>query len=198
METRAGERETTADRSATAKLLRAYHEQGDAAARRGLIDLSLPLVVSLARRHARGADDEDDLYQVGCIGLINAIDRFDIEQGEELAAFAVPNVEGEIRRHLRDRSATVRLPRRVLDLRSSAAAAQAELAARLGHSPTAAEVAAHVGASEDDIGLALDAARASQGLELEEDAEGAAVDSAGLDERLFLADALRGLDERDR
>src|SRR3954453_1838975 len=139
MESRAGEREATADRSATAKLLHAYHEHGDAAARQQLIELSLPLVVSLSRRHARGPDDEDDLYQVGCIGLINAIDRFDIQHGQELAAFAVPNVEGEIRRHLRDRAATVRLPRRVLDLRSAASAAQAELSARLGHSPTAAE-----------------------------------------------------------
>jgi RNA polymerase sigma-B factor len=197
MESRAVERVRT-EPNATARLLRAYHERGETAARQRLIELYLPLVVSLARRHARGTDDQEDLYQVGCIGLINAIDRFDIERGQELAAFAVPNIEGEIRRHLRDRAATVRLPRRVLDLRSAASSAQTELTAKLGRAPTAAEIAAELGAAEDDVGLALDAARASQGVALDEDADGPAVDGDAVDERLFLADAFRGLDEREQ
>src|SRR3954470_7589727 len=127
--------------SQTAELLRAYHERGDKAARQRLVELYLPLVESFMRRYARAADEYDDLYQVGCIGLINAIDRFDLERGDELAAFAVPNIAGEIRRYLRDRGATVKLPRRVLELRAAVGRAQPELTARLGRVPTNAELA---------------------------------------------------------
>src|SRR5947207_6630613 len=134
-------------RSQTADLLRAYHERGDNAARQRLVELYLPLVESFMRRYARGTDDYDDLYQVGCIGLINAIDRFDLARGDELAAFAVPNIAGEIRRYLRDRGGSVRLPRRVQELRAGAAQAQAALRAKLGREPSAAEMAAEIGDS---------------------------------------------------
>src|SRR3954469_5453478 len=100
----AAQTEDNGRRSETAELLRAYHEKGDTAARQRLVELYLPLVESFMRRYARGTDDYDDLYQVGCIGLINAIDRFDVSRGDELAAFAVPNIAGEIRRYQRDRS----------------------------------------------------------------------------------------------
>src|SRR5919202_5574020 len=140
MESRLPERRTDDSGSDTVRLLRRYHQQGDSRARQELIELYLPLVESLTRRYAHGSDDYDDLYQVGCIGLINAIDRFEIERGGELAAFAVPNIVGEIKRHVRDRSSSVRLPRRVLDLRPSAMRVQGALVAKLGRSPTSAEV----------------------------------------------------------
>ncbi|HEX4733533.1 MAG TPA: sigma-70 family RNA polymerase sigma factor [Thermoleophilaceae bacterium] len=182
--------------SETSSLLRAYHERGDDAARRQLVELYLPLVESFTRRYARSADEHDDLYQVGCIGLINAIDRFDLERGDELAAFAVPNIAGEIRRYLRDRGGSVRLPRRVQELRSGAVQAQAELRSKLGREPSASEIAMEVGASEDDVALALDAG-AAQAVELQPgDIEGASFDA--IDDRLFLSDAFRGLDERER
>jgi RNA polymerase sigma-B factor len=185
-------------RSRTALLLRAYHEQGDAAARQELVELYLPLVESFMRRYARGSDDYDDLYQVGCIGLINAIDRFELTRGDELAAFAVPNIAGEIRRYLRDRSTTVRLPRRVLELRAGAAATQAELRAKLGREPTTAEIAGELGAAESDVALALDGT-ASQALELLPDDHDALGESIGVaEDRLFLSEAFRGLDERER
>jgi RNA polymerase sigma-B factor len=117
------ERQGDDTRSGTAALLRRYHEDSDTSARQRLIELYLPLVESFARRYSRSSSDYDDLYQVGCIGLINAIDRFDLERGEELTAFAVPNITGEIRRYLRDRGATVKLPRRVLELRAAVARA---------------------------------------------------------------------------
>ena len=198
MEARAVERGGTAHHSATSRLLREYHEHGDTAARQRLVEMYMPLVDSLVRRHAHVAEDYEDLFQVGCIGLINAIDRFDSERGQELAAFAVPTITGEIRRHMRDRAATVRLPRRVLELRGPTAAAQAELAASLGRAPSLAEVATRVGAPEDDVALALDATRAAQGVELEVDADGSAVARNGADDRLFLAEAFRGLNERER
>jgi RNA polymerase sigma factor (sigma-70 family) len=187
---------TAAESSATSRLLRAYHERGDATARARLVELYLPLVESLVRRHSRGSDDYEDLYQVGCIGLINAIDRFDVQRGDELAAFAVPNIAGEIRRYLRDRADSVRLPRRVLELRGAAARAQRELSAGLGRTPTTAEIAAEIGADEADAALALDAVRASSALELTPDADPAAAEEG--DDRLFIAEAFRGLDERER
>jgi RNA polymerase sigma factor (sigma-70 family) len=188
-------------RSGTAALLRRYHEDSDTSARQRLIELYLPLVESFARRYSRSSSDYDDLYQVGCIGLINAIDRFDLERGEELTAFAVPNITGEIRRYLRDRGA-VKLPRRVLELRAAIARAQPELTARLGRVPTNAELARELGAATDDVALALEAGRASVALELpsesggEDDRGERSLDAA--EDRLFLSDAFRGLDERER
>jgi RNA polymerase sigma-B factor len=196
------ERQGDDTRSGTAALLRRYHEDSDRSARQRLIELYLPLVESFARRYSRSSSDYDDLYQVGCIGLINAIDRFDLERGEELTAFAVPNITGEIRRYLRDRGATVKLPRRVLELRAAVARAQPELTARLGRAPTNAELARELGAAQDDVALALDAGRASVALELpsesggEDDRGERALDAA--EDRLFLSDAFRGLDERER
>jgi RNA polymerase sigma factor (sigma-70 family) len=188
-----GERDRASE---TAALLRAYHERGDKQARQRLVQLYLPLVESFTRRYARSADEHDDLYQVGCIGLINAIDRFELSRGDELAAFAVPNIAGEIRRYLRDRGGSVRLPRRVVELRPAAAEAQGELRSRLGREPTTAEVAAEVGAAEGDVALALDRS-ATQALELQ---PGDAGDESAeaTDDRLFLSDAFQGLDERER
>jgi RNA polymerase sigma-B factor len=185
--------------SQTAELLRAYHERGDTAARQRLVELYLPLVESFMRRYGRGTDDYDDLYQVGCIGLINAIDRFDLARGDELAAFAVPNIAGEIRRYLRDRGGSVRLPRRVVELRPRATQAQVELRARLGREPTTAEVAREVEAEESDVVVALDAATAARALELQpEDAEAGGESTDATDDRLFLSEAFQGLDERER
>jgi RNA polymerase sigma-B factor len=188
--------------SGTAKLLRAYHEAGDITARERLVELYLPLVEGLARRYAGSSDIYDDLYQVGCIGLINAIDRFELDRGGELAAFAVPNVAGEIRRYLRDRGTSVRLPRPVLELKGPALRAQRELAAKLGREPTSAEVAREVGADDQDVALALTATGASLQFELspeagdEQSQGGQSLDAA--EDRVFLSDAFRGLDDRER
>jgi RNA polymerase sigma-B factor len=196
------ERQGDDTKSSTAVLLRRYHKDSDTSARHRLIELYLPLVESFARRYSRSSNDYEDLYQVGCIGLINAIDRFDLERGEELAAFAVPNITGEIRRYLRDRGSTVKLPRRVLELRAAVARAQPELATRLRRAPTSAELARELGAAEDDVALALEAGRASVALELpsesggDEDRGERSIDAA--EDRLFLSDAFRGLDERER
>jgi RNA polymerase sigma-B factor len=188
--------------SATARLLLAYHETGDISARERLVELYLPLVEGLARRYAGSSDIYDDLYQVGCIGLINAIDRFELERGGELAAFAVPNVAGEIRRYLRDRGSSVRLPRPVLELKAPALRAQRELAAKLGRGPTSGEVAREIGADEQDVELALNTTHASQSFELSPEAAdehphgGQSLDTA--EDRVFLSDAFRGLDDRER
>jgi RNA polymerase sigma-B factor len=196
------ERQGDDTRSGTAALLRRYHKSSDIGARQRLIELYLPLVESFARRYSRSSNDYDDLYQVGCIGLINAIDRFDFERGEELTAFAVPNITGEIRRYLRDRGTTVKLPRRVLELRAAVARAQPELRTKLGRPPTNAELARELGAAENDVALAIEGGRASRALELlpesggEDDRGERSLDAA--EDRLFLSEAFRGLDERER
>ena len=181
----------------TAELLGAYLERGDITARDRLIQLYLPLVESFAHRYER-TEDYDDLFQAGCIGLINAIDRFDLNRGGELAAFAVPNIVGEIKRHLRDRTTSVRTPRPIQELRARAIRCEAELSAKLQRPATPAEVARELGADKDEVGRAL-ATRRSGGEQSDTalpEGSGDAVDVS--DERLALASAFEALDERER
>jgi RNA polymerase sigma-B factor len=98
------------------RLLRDYHRRGDLAARDRLIQLYLPLVRKLARRHMGRGEHLEDLVQIGSIGLIHAIDRFQLDRGVDLAAFAIPTIDGEIKRHLRDRAWPIRIPRRLQQL----------------------------------------------------------------------------------
>jgi RNA polymerase sigma-B factor len=181
----------------TAELLGAYLERGDITARDRLIRLYLPLVESFAHRYER-TEDYDDLFQAGCIGLINAIDRFDLKRGGELAAFAVPNIVGEIKRHLRDRTTSVRTPRPIQELRARAIRCEAELSAKLQRPATPVEVARELGVDKDEVGRAL-ATRRSGG----EQSEAALPEGSGdgldvSDERLALATAFEALDERER
>jgi RNA polymerase sigma-B factor len=97
-------------RGSTAALLCAYHRDGDRRARARVIEENLPLVHSLARRFARTAEPIDDLVQVGAIGLIKAVDGFREERGNDLGAYAVPTIVGELRRHVRERRWPVRVP----------------------------------------------------------------------------------------
>ena len=182
----------------TADLLHAYLDHADITARDRLIELYLPLVESFAHRYER-TEDYDDLFQAGCIGLINAIDRFDLERGGELAAFAVPNIVGEIKRHLRDRTTSVRMPRPIQELRARAVRCEAELAASLQRRPTPAEVARALGVDKEEVAQAL-AARPPVGEQAGDAslAEGALDEVDVSDERLALASAFEALDERER
>lgn len=181
----------------TAELLHAYLERGDITARDRLIELYLPLVESFAHRYER-TEDYDDLFQAGSIGLINAIDRFDLKRGGELAAFAVPNIVGEIKRHLRDRTSSVRTPRPIQELRARAVRSEAELSAKLQRPPTPAEVARELGVDKDQLAQAL-ASRGFTGEQYDTSLPEGAGDALDLsDERLALASAFEALDERER
>lgn len=94
-------------RGSTAALLRAYHRRGDRRARTRVIEQNLPLVHALARHFARPSEPFDDLVQVGAIGLIKAVDGFREDRGTDLGAYAVPTIVGELRRHVRRRSASI-------------------------------------------------------------------------------------------
>jgi RNA polymerase sigma-B factor len=153
------------------------------------------LVRSVARRYARGGEPVDDLVQVGAIGLIKAVDRFEPARGRDLRAVAVPAIEGEIRHHLRDRTQLVRTPRPVVELAGRVRRAQVEIGAREGRLPTPAEVAEAVGASEEEVAEAL-RSRAPT-VELEPENAPAAPDDFA-DERALLQAGMSVLSQREQ
>ncbi len=122
-----------------------------ARARDELVTIHLPLVHYLARRFRDRGEPLEDLVQVGTIGLIKAVDRFDPERGVEFSTYATPTIVGEIKRHFRDKGWAIRVPRRLQELRISIGRATAELSQKSGRSPTVSELAAHIGVSEDEI-----------------------------------------------
>jgi RNA polymerase sigma-B factor len=152
----------------------------------------MPLVEAFAHRYGRRGAEYEDLVQVGSIGLLHAIERFDPKRGDEFAAFAVPTIAGEIKRHLRDRTRAVRLPRRLQEAAARMPAARAALTARLGRAPSPAELAAELGVKPEELET-LDAESVGNGTAPEPAETGDA-----LDERILLADAFRGLDETER
>jgi RNA polymerase sigma-B factor len=138
------------------ELLRSYHDRGDLEARAALIEQYLPLVRALAARYARGGDQLEDLIQVGCIGLIKAIDRFDLDRGVELTTYATPTITGEIRRHFRDKGWSVRVPRGLQELNLRLSQLIEVLSADLHRSPTIVELAEAAGVSEEEVLEALE------------------------------------------
>jgi RNA polymerase sigma-B factor len=132
-----------------------------------LVEEHLPLVRHFARRFSNRGEPFDDLLQVGTLGLIAAIDRFDPTRGVEFLSFAVPTITGEIKRHFRDQGWSVRVPRRLQELHLSLNAAVGELAQKNGRAPTPSELAAHLGIPRADVleGLAVANAYRSSSLD---------------------------------
>ncbi|MFJ8864474.1 RNA polymerase sigma factor SigF [Streptomyces sp. NPDC102473] len=121
-------------------------------ARNTLIEMNLSLVRFAASRFRnRGGDDTEDIIQVGTIGLIKAIDRFDLSREVEFATFAVPYIVGEIKRFFRDTTWSVHVPRRLQELRVELAKAKETLSAKLDRDPTVAELATHLDLPEEEI-----------------------------------------------
>ncbi len=177
--------------------------------REKLTEQHMPLVTYLARRFANRNIPLDDLVQVGAIGLIKAIDRFDPERGVEFASYAAPTVVGEIRRHFRDTGWLLHVPRRAQELQSTIARARADLSQQLHRSPTVVELAEHTGVTQDLIIEALDIAHGYTGVPIEaltdpENGGGQGVlatTDSGLENvemRAVLRPALAALPERER
>lgn len=135
------------------------HSRPWGALRTQLVRRHLPLVRAIARRFRGRGEDLDDLIQVATVGLLKAIDRYDPSRGAEFTTFATPTMTGELQRHLRDKSNTLRLPRRLQELRSAAGRASAELHQRLGRTPTLAELARTLGSPVEAIAEALESDR---------------------------------------
>jgi RNA polymerase sigma-B factor len=123
------------------ELLRRYHERGDTGAREALIERHLPLVRSLARRYAGRGEALEDIEQVGAIGLIKAIDRFELDRDVSLATYATPNVVGEIKRHFRDKGWAIRVPRALQELNARMSSGIERLTLKLSRSPSIGEIA---------------------------------------------------------
>src|ERR671926_501619 len=133
------------------ELLRLYHEQGDPSAREVLVQRHLPLVRSLARRYAGRGEALEDIEQVGAIGLIKAIDRYDLEREVALTTYATPNVVGEIKRHFRDKGWAIRVPRALQELNGKMSSTIEALTAELGRSPSIAEIAQKLDATPEQV-----------------------------------------------
>ena len=142
------------------ELLRRYHEHGDLQAREQLIEHYMSLVRSLARRYSYRGEQLDDLVQVGAIGLIKAIDRFDPDRGVEFTTYATPNIIGELKRHFRDKGWAVRVPRGLQELNLQLSKLVESLTVQLGRSPTIPELAKAAGVEEEEVLEALEAGRA--------------------------------------
>ncbi len=193
-------------------LLRRYHEEGDLQARERLIEQYMSLVRSLARRYSYRGEQLEDLVQIGAIGLIKAIDRFDLERGVELTTYATPNIIGEIKRHFRDKGWSVRVPRGLQELNVQLSRLVEQLTVQLGRSPTISELAKAAGAQEEEVLEALESGRAYSSLSLssggggEGDEDLDPLESIGTEEhqyevsedRAVLAPGFKALDERER
>lgn len=148
---------TNAARDQIRHAVRQYFTYRDTSARDRVVDAYQGLAYSLAARFAQRGEELDDLNQVALIGLLKAIDRFDPDRGAELTTFATATILGELKRHLRDRGWSVRLPRRVHDLHLRAQQCIDELMQELGRSPTLEEIAQRLDVDVEAVVEALDA-----------------------------------------
>ncbi|MDD3806258.1 MAG: SigB/SigF/SigG family RNA polymerase sigma factor [bacterium] len=149
----------TEDKEAIRELFIAYKTTGDNELRDRLILLFLNLVHFLAKKFAYRGEALEDLVQVGTIGLIKAIDRYDLGRGVEVSTYATPTIVGEIKRYFRDKGWALKVPRRLQELNMLVSRKSEELAGRLGHSPTPAEIAKALSVTEEEV---LEAAEMGQ------------------------------------
>ncbi|OBK92756.1 RNA polymerase subunit sigma [Mycobacterium asiaticum] len=167
-------------------------EPGTPAHRRqrdSIIGRCLPLADHIARRYRDRGEAFEDLVQVARIGLVNAVDRFNVENGSEFLSFAVPTITGEVRRHFRDHGWAVKVPRRIKDLQAQLTAATNDLTRELHRAPNASEIAERLGV---DRALVVDAMIASSNYSvLSMDAP-----RGEADEHHSLADTMGGVDAR--
>jgi RNA polymerase sigma-B factor len=181
--------------------------------RERLIEGHMQLARHLAQRFARRGQPLEDLFQVAMVGLMHAVDRFDTNRGKHFLSFAVPTITGELRRYFRDHTWTVRVPRRLQELRAGVNAAIEDLGQRLGRAPTASELAGHLGVTVGEIYDCYQAAAAYQPVSLEHLTAGQEetvpavevgqvgvedTDLANVEDRALLAHALDQLSDRDR
>jgi RNA polymerase sigma-B factor len=189
-----------------------YLDKRDPIDRDMLIERFLPLARQLARRYQRPEEPFDDLFQVACLGLVKAIDRFDLDREVAFSSYAVPTILGEIKRYFRDRTWSVRVPRDLQELALKVDRAVAELSLALHRQPTVEEIAERVGADEEDVLEALEASGAYRATSLEaprgsEDEAGDTLgDTLGTEEEGFalaehratIAHLMRSLSPRER
>lgn len=200
------------DKEKTHELFRRYKEEGDVEAREKLVMSHMNLVRFLANKFKNRGEPLDDLIQVGYLGLLKAIDRFDPSRGLEFTTYATPTIMGEIKRHFRDKGWSVRVPRRLQELSAKVNQATDVLTTELQRSPKIEEIAEYLDASVDEVLEAMESSSAYSSVPLEgtgnndnDDAPSvldryATEDSAlnFTDDRLIIEEALKGFSPRER
>lgn len=200
------------DKTRTRELFRRYKREGDEEAREQLIVSHVNLVRYIAAKFKNRGEPLDDLIQVGTIGLIKAIDRFDPSRGLEFTTYATPTIMGEIKRHFRDKGWTIRVPRRLQELSAKVNTVTDELTAELQRSPSIDEIAARLGTTPDEVLEAMESSSAYSSVPLEgqggteEDDAPAVIDRyasvdndlEASDDRMILEDVISEFPEADQ
>lgn len=198
-------------REKTRELLLSYSKTRDPKVRDQLVELNSDLVHFIARRFANRGEPLEDLEQVGFVGLIAAIERFDPSLENEFSTFATPTIMGEIRRYFRDRSWSVRVPRRLQETYLKINRARDELSGKLGRDPSVQQIGEHLGLSPEEVLAALEVAPAQHAVSLEaptasDDSGGVVQDRLGIDDnsleqvelRSVLDGAMKHLSPREK
>jgi RNA polymerase sigma-B factor len=200
------------DKARTKRLLTRYHKEGDLRARELAIEEQLPLVEFLARKFAGRGEPVEDLVQVASVGLIKAVDRFDVDRNIEFSTYATPNILGEIKRYFRDKGWAMRVPRGLQELRQSAKEAIRDETVRTGRSPTIDELAHTLDADVESVAEALTLGRAYNTASLDapisqEESDGDTIldlqadDNSpieGLEDKILLQKAMGNLKEQQQ
>lgn len=200
------------DKEKTRELFRRFKEEGDMDAREKLVMSHLNLVRFIANKFKNRGESIDDLIQVGYLGLLKAIDRFDPSRGLEFTTFATPTIMGEIKRHFRDKGWSVRVPRRLQELSAKVNQATDTLTSQLQRSPTIAEIADYLDATVDEVLEAMESSSAYSSVSLEapsgaDDDDTPSVidryatedsDLAFTDDRIIIEEALASFSPRER
>lgn len=199
------------DKQHTRVLFVRFREQGDEEAREELITMYLNLVRYLASRFRGRGEPVDDLVQVGTIGLIKAVDRFDLGREVEFTTYATPTIVGEIKRHFRDKSWAIKVPRRLQEFSFAVSRAVDALTEREQRSPTIPEIAEYLGVTPDEVLMAMESGEAHDLVSLEGDrgSDGESfsiLDHLGeddplllvIDDRVVLRDAFKHLDSLEQ
>jgi len=175
-----------------------------------IVERCMPLADHIARRFEGRGEARDDLVQVARVGLVNAVIRYDVDTGSDFVSFAVPTIMGEVRRHFRDNSWSVKVPRRLKELHLRLGAATSELSQKLGRAPTASELAAELGMDREEVVEGLIAGSSYNTLSIDSGGSGedvpAIVDTLGdpdigldqIENREALRPLLTALPERER
>ena len=176
--------EATPQRQEVRRLLREFHRTRDRRLRDRLVELNSDLVHFIARRFANRGEPLEDIEQVGFVGLIQAIERFDPSLENEFSTFATPTIAGEIRRYFRDRSWAIRVPRRLQENLVRVNAVSQQLQNELGRQPSVSEIADRLGIEPDQVLAAREVSPAQHTISLEASNPSAGEDATTLGERL--------------
>jgi RNA polymerase sigma-B factor len=159
-------------------------DPGRARLRERLVTGFLPLANHLARRYSQRGVPTEDLVQVAALGLVQAIDRYDPSLGHNFLAFAIPTMQGEVRRYFRDRTWSMRVPRRLRELHIQIGNVTRDLSQQLGRAPRPSEIAAHLGISTDEVLEGLEAGTAYSASSLDRELDAAESEGSTLAQRL--------------